>query len=321
MLDSKIKDSSSRIMNTSTAKIDTEMLTGQPKTAFITIGLAVVILPILSSALIITVAVLIRSYRKRLAKQELNTDASYSTFNRGTGLQVQPQFTQQNSNELYDQIHLSPSTGQTELIPQPQSENTNNPRYNSHPIHPNTDNSVTTSAASQKTSPTATYAAIDNSKRKKENKDDTKHTAAEKYTPKVSSSKGVYKVEGKDNSAKMSLGDMYAPDHQYQGRVNSEQGSNPSHSVEELYAAVKKKPKGSCSSAPVNESVPQKAEDLYTAVMKKPKENSVNDEVVPPIPPHTVEELYTAVHKKPVGNTTEDEEEAPPIPPHTVDDI
>ena len=85
-----------------------------------------------------------------------------------------------------------------------------------------------------------------------------------------------------------------------------------------MYTVIKKKPTG--SSAPVNESVPQMAEDLYTAVMKKPKENSVNDEVVPPIPPHTVEELYTAVHKEPKGNTMENEEEAPPISPLTVED-
>ena len=59
---------------------------------------------------------------------------------------------------------------------------------------------------------------------------------------------------------------------------------------------------------------------MYTAVMKKPKESSVNDEVVPSIPPHTVEKLYTAVQKKPKGNTMEDDEKAPPIPPLTVED-
>jgi hypothetical protein len=313
------KDSSIRTMNTSTAKTGTKKLGGQPKTAIIAIGLSTVILLILSSALIITVVVLIRNYRRRLAKQELNTDASYSTLNRDSGIQVQPRSNQQNSDELYDQIHLSPSTGQTEFIPKPQTENVNNLRYSSHPTHP--DSVTNASAVSQVNSPTATYAAIDKSKRKKEKKDDTKHTTVEKYAPKASSSKGVYNVEGKDNATKMSqtsLNDMYAPDHQDQEEVNSEQESNSSRSVEELYTAVKKKPKGSCHSAPVNESV--LAEDLYTAVMKKPIENSVNDEAVPPIPPHTVEELYTAVHKKPVENTMEDEEEAPPIPPHTVDD-
>ena len=69
----------------------------------------------------------------------------------------------------------------------------------------------------------------------------------------------------------------------------------------------------------MNEPVLQIAEDLYTTVMKKPKEKSVNNEAVPPIPPHTIEELYTPVQKMPKGNTMEDEEEAPPIPPHTVE--
>jgi hypothetical protein len=305
-------------MNTSTAKIDTEMPTGQPKTVIIAIGLSVVILLILSLALIIIVAVLIRSYRKSLAKQEFNTDASYSTLNRGSGIQVQSQHIQQNSNELYDQIHLSPSTGQTEFIPQPQSENTNNPCYNSHPIHPDIENSVTNvSAASAASPPAATYAAIDKNNKKKAKKDDTKHTAAEKCTQMVLSSKGAH-AEGKDNSKKRGQkhhDDMYAPDHQDRDKVNSDQESNPPHSFEEFYTTVKKKPKS--SSIPVNESVPQ---DLYAAIMKKPKRSSVNDEVVPPIPPHTVEELYTAVYKKSAGNTMEDEEEAPPIPPHTVED-
>ena len=310
-----------KIMNTSTPKTDKKMLRGQSITAIIAILVSTVGLLILSSALIIAVVVIIRSYRRRSAKQKLDTDAPYSklSLNRGSGLQVQPQSTQQYSNELYDQIHLSPSTGQTEFIPKPQSENTNNPYYSTHATHSDTENPVTNeSAASQTNSPTATYAAIDKSNKKKAKKDDTKHTAAEKHTFRL----GVH-AEGKDNSIKRSqksLDDMHAPDHQDQERVNSDQESIPSNSIEELYTAVQKKPKG--YSAPMNESVPQMAEDLYTAVMKKPKENSANDEVAPPIPPHTVEELYTAVHKKPVGNAMvqEDEEEAPPIPPLTVED-
>ena len=316
------KDSSIRIMNTSTADTGTNMLRGQSNTTIIGIGVSTIGLLILSSALIIAAIVVIRNYRRRSAKQKLNTDAPYSTLNRGSRLQVQPQYTQQNSDELYNQIHLSPSTGQTEFIPKPQTENIYNPSYNSHPTHTDTEISATNASAAScahVNSPMATYAAIDKRNKKKAKKDDTKHTAAEKHTLMVSSSRGAHA----DNSTKRSqksLNDTYAPDHQDQERVNSEQESDPPHSVEELYTAVKKKPKG--SSAPVNEAVPQMAEDLYTAVIKKPKENSVNNEVVPPIPPHTVEELYTAVHKKPVGNATvqEDEEEAPPIPPLAVED-
>ena len=99
---------------------------------------------------------------------------------------------------------------------------------------------------------------------------------------------------------------------------NSNEEVNSPLPVEELYTAVKKKPKG--SSVPMNQPVSQAAEELYTAVMKKPKDNAENDAIVPSIPPCTIEELYTAVNKKPNGNTMEDEEEAPPIPPHTEED-
>ena len=296
------------ISTTSSFTTDTKMLIDKSNSSIEIIAI-VVSLGILSIILIITVVVPVWSYKRRSVKHKLNVDNTYSTLNRGSR-QTQQQITQQDSAELYSQIHLSPSTGQTEFISKPQSENTNNPHYNSHPTHPDTENSVNNATeASQVNSSIATYAAIDQNNKKEAKKDDTKHTAAEKYTQKVSSSKGACV----DNSTK-----MYAPDHQDQERVSSEQESNPPHSVEELYTAIKKKPNS--SSAPVNESVPQMAEDLYTAVMKKPKEKSVNDEVAPPIPPHTVEELYTAVHKKPMGNTMEDEEEAPPIPPLTVED-
>ena len=69
---------------------------------------------------------------------------------------------QQNSAQPYDQIHLSPSTGQTEFISKSQSKNINNPFYNSYTTNPDTDNSVTSAnVGSQASSPLATYAAVD----------------------------------------------------------------------------------------------------------------------------------------------------------------
>ena len=171
----------------------------------------VVSMAILSIVLIITVVLLTWSYKRRSAKHKLNVDDTYSTLNRGSR-QTQQQTTQQDSAELYDQIHLSPSTGQTEFIPKPQSENTNNSHYNSHPTHP--DSVTNATAASQTNSPMATYAAIDKSNKKK---DDIKHTTAEKYTPNVSSH-----VKGKAKRSQELLDDMYASDHQDQKRVNSE---------------------------------------------------------------------------------------------------
>ena len=90
-------DSTGSVMptETSTSRIDTKMLRGQSHTAIIAIGVSTVTLLILSSALIITVVVLIWNYRRRSAKQELDTNAPYSTLNRGSELQVQPQSIQQ----------------------------------------------------------------------------------------------------------------------------------------------------------------------------------------------------------------------------------
>ena len=176
---------------------------------------------ILSIVLIITLVAIIWSYKRRSAKKcELYDDSSYSTLNRRPG-QVQLHSIQQNSAELYDQIHLSPFTGQTEFITKPQSENINNPFYNSHPTNPDTENSMA-SVESQANSPLAIYAAIDNSKRKKVKKDDTKHTAAEKYTQKVSSSKGVHNMEGEGQFKNWCQIYMHVSDH-HAGPRQSEQ--------------------------------------------------------------------------------------------------
>ena len=296
----------------------------------ITIGVSIAILLILSTALmIIIVVVLIWSYKRRSAKQKFCTDSSYSTLSRGCVQQVQSQSIQHDSTELYDQIHLSPSTGQTEFVPKPQIESVNNPLHNSHPTHLNAENYVTSSTESQTNSPLAIYAAIDKSK-KQVRKKDIKDIAAEKkgppvlsYTQKVpfsSTVKGAHAC-GKDDptmSIQKLLDDMHASNHKDQEKASSEQESTPPLSVEELYSAVKKKPNG--NSVPVNEPVSQAAEDLYTAVMKKPKESSINNRAVPPLPPHTVEELYTAVQKMPKDRAVEDEEEGPPMHPYTAED-
>ena len=96
-----------------------KMMTVQPNsvTGIIAIGVSIAILLILSTILIITVVVLVWCYKRRSTKQNLiYTDSPYSTFSRETGQQIQPQSLQNDSTKLYDQLHLSPSTGQTEFI-------------------------------------------------------------------------------------------------------------------------------------------------------------------------------------------------------------
>ena len=253
------------------------------------------VLLILSTILIIIVVVLIWSYKRRSAKQNLYTDSSYSTLSRGSGQQIQPQSIQQDSAGLYDQIHLSPSTGQTEFIPKPESANINNPSttlQNSHPTYSiaddnraeysmalNVANQATTSQqlshkTHENTCEQPTYAAVDKSRKKKfMKKEDSKYTAAEKGPPVSPYRNGLPSASMQEMKEKA-----------------EEQEINPPHMVEELYTAVKKKPEGS-----------------------EPKDK----EETPPIPPHTVEELYTVVEKKSKSNAGENEE----APPQTVEEV
>ena len=283
--------------------------------AIIAIGVSIAILLILSTTLIIIVIVLIWNYKRRSAKQKLYTDSSYSTLSRGTGQQIQPQSVEHENIELYDQIHLSPSTGQTELISKSESENINNP---THPIHSNTEHSVSPSAAPQVnphltpqntdeiTFEQPTYAAIDKNKKKKlkkqRKKEDEKYNAVEKKSPPVppytqmsprSADKEAYAAEKDDptNNSQKPLDNTHTSVNQDQIR---EQEISPTHIVDELYTVVKKKPKG---------SVPR------------------DEEETPPVPPHTVEELYTAVVKKPKSDADDNKEEAPPIPPQTDEEM
>ena len=145
---------------------------------------------------------------------------------------------------------MSPSTGQTEFFPKPESANINNPSttlQNSHPTYSIADNnrvehSMALNAANQATTSQQlshktrentceqpTYAAVDKSRKKKfMKKEDSKYTAAEKGPP-------VSPYNNEVPSASMQ---------EMKGKAE-EQEINPPHTAEELYTAVKKKPKGS----------------------------------------------------------------------------
>ena len=239
--------------------------------------------------LITTAVITLVLFWRKSARQKLYDD-SYSTLSRENAQQRQPQSLQ--TPELYDQIQLSPSTGQAE------SESINNnsppPSLDIHPIvnteqlkYPNSDIPQTTAAsnfslhdAQERTSEQPTYAVVDKRKKQMRGKELVQ---------------SVLKKEGHP----VPLYDLNAMDQNsfvQKGKANAKETAT-SHTVDSL-------------------------EELYTAVKKKAKGNSAEDEEeVPPPPPHTVEELYTAVKKKAKGNSAEDEEEAPPLPPHTVKEL
>ena len=325
--DSAARTSSPTSMSTTTtgnSTTDTRTSVVQSKVNIIAIGVSIAMLLILSTILIITATVLIWNYKRRSSKQ-VNNGSPYFTLNRRAG---QPQFLQQDSAQLYDQIHLSPSTGQAEYVPKSETANINNQSQTSQNSHPTystaggdiTENSstlntvkVTTSQLSsqrahESTSEQPTYAAVDASKKKKlKLKEDAKCKAAEKGPP-------VAPYAGRE-----------VPSASTQESITKQEINSP-HIIEELYTAVKK-PKGEKETPPIPPL--HTVEELYTAVQKNPKSNSHadgnkdettladNTETAPPIPPHTMEELYTAVVKKPKGNE-EEEKEAPPIPPYII---
>ena len=300
--------------------------------------MSIVILLIISTTLIIIVIVLIWSYKRRSSKQKICTDCSYSTLSRASGPQTRTRSTQENSSELYDQIHLSPSTGQTEYIPKSENADINNPcttPQHSHPIYSTAgediaEHSSNLNATSQRTTPqlslqTAhkstieqpTYAAIDKSKKKKFKAGEKGPTVSPYARHEVPSASAQ---EKKENVTKE---DIHSP-----------------HTIEELYTAVKKKekvcePKDKEEAPPIP---PHTVEELYAAVQKKPKRRSNADGNKDDhnTPPHrekemhvagekplqnTMEDPYTAVTKKPKDGSTENPETAPPIPLHTVEEL
>ena len=173
----------------------TETVPSNSNTGITSIGASIAIL-IIRSTILIIIVILIWTYKRRPARQNLNTDSSYSTLSRGSGLQVQPQPLQHDSAQLYDQIYFSPFTGWTEYIPKSETANImNNPSQISQYSHPTysiagddiTEHSSTLNAANQaitsqlssqkaheSTSEQPTYAAVDKSKKKFKKNEDSK---------------------------------------------------------------------------------------------------------------------------------------------------
>ena len=319
-------------VNTSTSIIDTKMPRGQSRAAIIAIGVSTATLLILSSALIITVVVLIWRHKRRSTKHHLYTDSSHSLLSRRSGQQVQPQ---ENLSELYNQIYLSPSAGQTEYIPKCETASIiNNLSITSQNIDPtysmtgddiaghssilNAANRVTTSQlsshkAQESTSEQPTYAAVDKTKKKfkrQRKKEDPQCKAAEKGSP--------ITPYGHEATSPHTIEDLYTAIKKKPNvcelKGKEETPQIPPRTVEELYTTVQKKSKHTFHGDGNKDEVPSHkvdqmhaargkpspilqniTGDLYTEVMKKPKDGSADDtEAAPPIPPHTVEELYTA---------------------------
>ena len=315
---------------------------------------AIVILLILSVMLVIVLFLCLRQSTKK--RKVDYVDSSYSTLCRDSSQQTQSQ-SLHTSSDLYDQIQLSPSTGQAEFISRNENANINNspPHQTEYGIHPSVDKDkpksaklkITASTISSQdedksTSEQPTYAVV-NEKKKQMTENESVHCQSEDIAA-VSQNEGEQnavehgnylqeKQDSPDATTQYPSQTIDSPQALY-AAVKKKSKERPvedkkvptilPYTTEELYTAVKKTPHASTTGD--DEEAPQipphTIEELYTAVQKRPKANAtVDEEEAPPIPAHTVEELYTAVVKKPKASTAEDEEEAPPVPPYTVDEL
>ena len=305
--------------------------------------------------LIVIAAIALVLMRKSAKERKVDyMDSSYSTLCRESGQQQQSQ-SLHTSNDLYDQIQLSPSTGQAEFISRNETANTNNPppHQTEYGIHPSVDKDkpksaklkITASTISSQdedksTSEQPIYAVV-NKKKKQKTEKETVHCQSKDIAA-VSQNEGEqnaveqgnYLQESQDSPDTTtqylsqtidSPQELYTAVKKKPKDRQAEDEKVPTilpYTTEELYTAVKKKSHASTTDEEAPQIPPHTIEELYTAVQKKPKANAtVVEEEAPPIPAHTVEELYTAVVKKPKASTAEDEEEAPPIPPYTVDEL
>ena len=188
-------------------------------------------------------------YRKRRTRKleidpnsagSMREDASYSILERGTRQQIQPQ--DSDSTELYNQIHLSPSTGQTELISKIESETARDISVPQSNIYSNVDmenlsepQAISNCEPEKSTLEDATYAVVDKKKKKKK-----------------------LKGASHDNANKKE-------------RIEEEVKVQEQPSLDEMYAVVHKKPKKSEEQGETPPPIPASTvESLYTAVQKTP---------------------------------------------------
>ena len=178
---------------------------------------------------------------RKSTQNKIDFDSSYSTLCRESGQQMQSQ-SLHTSNDLYDQIQLSPSTGQAEFISRNETANTNNPppHQTEYGIHPSVDkdkpkstklkitaSTISTQDEDKSTSEQPTYAVV-NKKKKQKTENETVHCESQNIAE-VSQIKGVTE----QNAVK----------HGNHLQECQDTTTQTIDSPQELYTAVKKKPK------------------------------------------------------------------------------
>ena len=268
----------------------------------ILIGIGVAILIALTAIVVVTL-VLVYLRKSTQPKSKSDNDDSYSTLYRVDNQQQQPH-SRQPPTDLYDQIQLSPSTGQSEMVSTTETENINILSSQQTSVSDTDQCNKISEQNNVSTSEQQMYAAV----KKKQKK--SKHLKRNDF-PKNASSLEKNKEE------------IVLCSHSAIKVKKIPTSVDTIESLEALYSVVQKKPKvDRDKEEKVPPPPPYSVEELYTAVRKNAKGSAMEEEDgAPQIPPQTIEDLYTAVMKKPKGDSTESGTDgAPPIPPYTVDD-
>ena len=216
-------------------------------------------------------------YKRKCFQQKANIDGdSYSTLCRESARQPQPQL-HHTTLDVYNQIQLSPSTGQAELIPGTEIENIHCISQHKHNKTSNVDTEQPQNLDKGTVLEQPNYVIPNKNQKKKK----LLQTKGMESTYCIQTNVSEKERENSSNETD-------------QNSVKQRQA------LEELYTSIKKIPKGRVggNEEEVPPIPPHTVEELYTAVQKKSKCIVTGDEAeAPPIPPHTIEELYTAVHK------------------------
>ena len=246
-------------------------------TGLLVVGVSVPILIALLVVLIITMIVLLWNHRRKSAKQKQTSehhDGSYSTLNRGSS---QAQIASGSAN-LYEQIQLSPSTGQTDIIPTAEGDNTSRNSTSQPDIH-------------------HIYSSIDIEQSQPSLNRPTQQVTALKQSEEDNTMDGpTYAVVEK--SRERNKEQMNEDDSGKEGPPVPPY--NPlNHSIlkqEAQSATLRTDPKRQGE---------EDLEEMYAIVNEKPKMGE-EETAPPPIPPHPVEELYTAIKKNPTAEAVDD---------------
>ena len=218
-------------------------------TELIAVGVAGAVFLTLTIFLIITLSLLLWHHKRKTYKSEIDPNsgsmtenASYSTSERGIMQQSQPQ----PSTELYDQIHLSPSTGQTELISKIESETASIQISNIYSsVDAEASQPVLNSETEMRQLPEdATYAVVDKKKKEKKSREASDNSKRNDHTNAEESAmeKENEQIKAQDQS---SLEEMYAVVHKKPKKSNRQEEmapAIPAYTVESLYTAVQRKP-------------------------------------------------------------------------------